>query len=549
MTLRQFIPWLLVGIGLLVYANSLSGEWMFDDYSCIPENAHIRSLWPLWRSMSAPRSDIALAGRPLVSLSFALNYAVGGLDVRGYHAVNVVLHLIAGLLLYGLLRRTLTSQRRLDRFADSAEEFAFIIALVWLVHPLQTESVCYIAQRTELCMAVAYLSTLYGLARAATSRAGRRWELFAVLSCVLGMASKEVMVSAPVVAIMYERWFWPRPWRQRWLCYTGLATSWIVLATLLVSGSRSQTTGFHLGISPIDYARTQAGVLCHYLRLTAWPSPLVLDYADWALVPTWRQATPAVAVVAMLMGLTAWALWRRRMLGFAGVWFFAILAPTSSIVPITDCIFEHRMYLPSAAPAALVVFGVWELLRRSGWNMRQQRIIGSVVAVVSVLALSAVTARRNRDYQTEIGMWSDVVTKRPNNSRAHYNLGIALAEQGRLDEAVAHFVRVIQLKPGSTDARNNLAVISIRGGNPQYAIAQCTKALQLQPDRAELHNTLGHALAERGQFNEAVGEFREALRLDPDFLQARTNLEQAQLRRRAGQQAALLVEEGSRLAP
>src|SRR6266542_3888037 len=272
-------------------------------------------------------------------------------------------------------------------------------------------------------------------------------------------------------------------------------------------------------------------------------------------------ALEAAVVVALLAG-TLWALRRRPPLGFLGAWFFLILAPTSSILPIADVAFEHRMYLPLAAVVALGVFGAHVALRRlaAADTLRQGLAVG--LLGMAVMALAAVTARRNEDYRSEFSIWSDTVAKRRDNPRAHSNLGVILQGQGksrealaqyyealrlrpdypdphnnigailpgegRVDEAIAHFSEALRLKPTSSDAHYNLGLAMQRRGDTQGAIAQYSQALRLSPDNAQAHNDLGLALYRQGQIKEAMTHFAEAARLRPDFAAAIENLRRAQ---------------------
>ncbi|MGA2604929.1 MAG: hypothetical protein ABSG14_11940 [Verrucomicrobiia bacterium] len=190
MKLRQFIPVLIIAAGAWAYHNSFRGPFIFDDASIL-ENPHIRQLWPIWDVMSAP-PDLTVNGRPIVCLSLALNYALGGLNVWGYHVFNLTVHLLSALVLFGILCRTFEGEKLRDRFGASAIWLAAAIALIWEAHPLQTESVTYIVQRSELLMGLFLLLTLYGTLRGSQSSRPHAWYLGAVVACALGMGSKEV---------------------------------------------------------------------------------------------------------------------------------------------------------------------------------------------------------------------------------------------------------------------------------------------------------------------------------------------------------------------
>jgi hypothetical protein len=322
--LRRWAPWLIALAGLAAYANSLTGVFVLDDQRWIVESSPLRQLWP-------PSSS-----RPLVHLTLALNYAWSGLAPWSYHIVNLVIHVLAGLTLYGLARRTLPHEP-----AESAAGLAASVALLWLVHPIQTESVTYVIQRAESLMGLFYLLTLYCAAR------GPGWEAGAVLACLAGMLTKPTMVTAPLAVVVCDHAFWGR---HRWKFYAALAATWLALAWALRAGAgdweRSAGYGFQ-AVSALDYAMSQPAVIMHYLRLMVWPHPLCLDYA-WPVGVSW----PATVAVAVALAATGWSLWRRPAAGAVAALFWLTLAPSSSFIPINDLAFEHRMYLPSAAVMA-----------------------------------------------------------------------------------------------------------------------------------------------------------------------------------------------------
>ncbi len=331
MKLRQLIPVLLVGAGLWAYRNSFQGPFFFDDAPSIPENPHIRHLWPLPEALAAPPYS-TVDGRPTVCLTLALNYAWGGLNVSGYHAFNLTVHLLSALVLFGIVWRTLDSEKLRGRFHGAPVWLAAAIALIWELHPLQTESVTYIVQRTESLMGLFLLLTLYCTMRGARSPRPRPWYLAAVIFCALGMGSKEVMVAAPLIVLLYDRVFLTLSFRELWQrragLYIGLAATWILLAVLVWRTPHS-ATGFGLkDLTAWDYLKTEASVILYYLRLCFWPRPLVVDYSDWPIASSLTNALVPGVVVVGLLSATVWALRNRPWVGFLGAWFFLLLGPT-----------------------------------------------------------------------------------------------------------------------------------------------------------------------------------------------------------------------------
>ncbi|HWA10067.1 MAG TPA: tetratricopeptide repeat protein [Opitutaceae bacterium] len=448
--------------------------------------------------------------------SLAINYALGGTKVEGYHAMNLGIHLLAALVLFGLVRRTL-QQPVLQRHAGAALPLAFLTALLWAVHPLQTESVDYVVQRAESLMGLFYLLTLYSFVRWAR-RGARAWAVAAVVSCLLGMATKEVMASAPLIVWLYDRTFvsgsFREAWRRHRRLHIALMATWLLLGWLVLdAGGRGGTAGFAAGVAWWQYALTQASAIVHYLRLSLWPFPLVFDYGtELATRPT--EAAPAVLLIVGLVAGTGLALWRRPVIGFIGAWFFAILAPSSSFVPVaTQTIAEHRMYLSLAAVILAGVLVLYHLLGRRSLPL----LLGLAVA------FAFLTVQRHRAYSSALALWRDTVAKRPLNPRAQNSLGTVLLMQHQLQDAIACFEAAIRSNPDYSLAQNNLGVALVQFGRPGDAIVHYEAALRLSPADGEIPHNLGDALILAGRIPEAMVQYQHALALRPEFADAQAN--------------------------
>jgi tetratricopeptide (TPR) repeat protein len=546
---------ILIIAGVLAYINIFKAPFIFDDGPSILENYHIKKLLPLSNMFSAPPQS-TVAGRPVASLSLALNYAVSGYEVWSYHLFNLAVHILAGLTLYGIIRRTLLSGRLREKFGRHSTILAWAAAVIWLVHPLQTESVTYIVQRTESLMGLFYLLTLYCAVRAMEKERDVVWSAFSVFCCGLGMGTKEVMATAPVLVLLYDRMFsagtFSEALRRRRGLYIGLAATWVVLAVLLWSGPRQeQRKGFSVE-GGLSYAMNQGAVILHYLKLTVWPRGLCLDYSWPPEKNLVRLLLPLLVVLAML-AVTVWGLFRNRTWSYPAAWFFAVLAPTSSFVPVRDLVFEHRMYLPLAGPVVLVVAGGYVLFER--WSARRP---GIILAAAVICVLGVVTLQRNSDYRSAAAIWQSVLDVIPDNSRAHNNLGVALKSAGRVDEAIKHynealrataddektlnnlgisfqalgrydeaidyFERALKVKPRYVDTYYNLGWIFELQGKFDKAIDYYRRSLQMNPGHPKAHNNLGKLLNQQGKINEAMEHFRMALELKPAYADAHYNI-------------------------
>jgi tetratricopeptide (TPR) repeat protein len=517
---HPLIPLLVITAGLFAYENSFQCGFVSDDVASILENPTIRRLWPIWQPLSPPnRGGLTVQGRPLLNLSFAINYAIGGLDVTGYRLVNCLIHLLAGLALFGIVRRTLLQPSLRERFGSRADELAVIAAVLWTVHPLQTESVTYLVQRAESLMGLFYFVTLYCFIRGTQSERRPWWFGMSIIACALGMATKEVMASAPLMALLYDRAFlsgtFREAWRRRGWLYPGLWATWIVLGLVMILGSRSETITIaqKTRLPWLVYVATQPGVILHYLRLSVWPSPLCLD-SGWPAPETWGQLLPPMLVLVSLLGLTAWACRSKPALGFLGAWFFLILAPSSSVIPICDPIHEHRMYLSLAAVVVAVTLGAYSLAGRKTVPL----------FAVAAIGLGCLTWRRNQDYRSELAIRLDSVAKYPHDAVTHYNLAFTLLRLHRPAEAIPHFEQALRIKPDYFELEYNLGITLMEVGRVQEAINHYRRALEINPDYAQAHNNLANALSRTGKLEEAIGHYQHALRSRPDMAEAHNNL-------------------------
>ena len=524
----------IVLAAVVAYSNSLQGPFIFDDQQNIVDNASIRRLWPIWSVFFLQGSGrAALHGRPVMNLSLALDYAAGGLDPYYYRLTNLLIHVLAGLTLFGIVRRTLLLPSLGQRFAAAATLLALAVALIWTLHPLDTAAVTYVVQRYESLMGLFYLLALYAAIRCGTSAHPRRWAVAAVAATLLALGCKEVAVSIPLCILLYDRAFLAGSFRaalgRRWGMYVGLASAWAAFVVLfLCSYNRGAWAGYGLRVSWMEYARTQFGVILHYLRLAFWPCPLVLDYG-WPVARTVGEILPGAVVIGGLAAATAYALVRWPKWGFLGAWFFMILAPTSSIMPLADLAFEHRMYLPLAALVTGVMVGgclvgQW-LVRRGTISSPTSQAIGAALVICASITFGILTFQRNADYQSDLSIWQDTMAKVPGNVRAHYNVGIALGDRKRFDEAFVQFRQAVEINPDSAEAHYNLGVALDRYRQQMdEAIVHYERAVELKPEYVQAQHNLGRALAARGRVDEAIAHYEKALELKPDYFAAHYNL-------------------------
>lgn len=511
---------LIAGAGALTYANALGHPFIFDDAGTVVDNPTIRAIGS---SLLGGPAQTATAGRPLVNISLAVNYALGGLSPWGYHLFNLGVHIACALVLFALLRRVCTWPRLSSWMGSRATGTAVAIALLWTVHPLTSEVVNYVTQRSEGLMALALLVALYCGVRALDAATPALWQAASVAACAAGMLCKESMAVAPLLMLLLDATCSSgspvAAIRRRPAYYGALAATWLLLALLIVEGPRWRSAGFSSDVSSWTYLLNQPGMIVRYLRLAVAPFGLVLDYGEPVLT-TLGAVWPAALMVIALLAATVAAWFVAPPLALLGTWFFITLAPTSSFLPIaTEVGAERRMYLPLIALITLAVVGAMQALRRlETESMRQNVARGAVAAVCVVLAL--LTVGRNREYSTTLGLWQTVVERWP-NARAFYNLGTELQAAGLQAQAVESYQKAL---PGSADAHYALGFELQGQGKYDEALAQYRAFLRLKPEDVNAPRAwhqIGRTLLAQGKRDEAIAAFREVLTRkpnDPDAL-------------------------------
>jgi tetratricopeptide (TPR) repeat protein len=484
-----------------------------------------------------PPANTAVAGRPLVNLTFALNYLAGGLDPFGYHAANLAIHLACALLVFGIVRRTHDRVHDPWQLPLSPSDLAVATAALFVVHPLTSEVVDYVTQRTEGLMALCYLTTLYAAIRSQDGAHRPRWQAAAVAACIAGAWCKETIATAPLVVLLWDRAFaYPSvsaALRDRWRLYGGLALTWVVLGAMLAIGGQSLAGGFSTARTTWwTYFLNQPRMIARYLWLTVWPGPLVLYYG-WPPAISLADAWPWLVCVALLFAATIVFTIRRPAAAFPAAWFFLTLGPASSVITIaTEVAAERRMYLPLAGAIAGVVATVaWIAARRA-----VPRRVLSIATLAVVAALGVRTAMRNAEYATPLIMARTVLDRWP-TANAEYLVGTELIAAGRSNEALPHLRAAAA---GYAPARYLLGVALLSSGQTAAAISALEQFVRDEPhalvSRAA-HGQLANAYAASGRPADAIPHYLEYLAANPDDAAAWTGVAIAQMQSGRGDEA------------
>ncbi|HQU34627.1 MAG TPA: tetratricopeptide repeat protein, partial [Thermoanaerobaculaceae bacterium] len=465
----------------------------------------------------------------------------------GYHLVNILIHAAAGLALFGCLRGIMTGRGGSHEGVDTTAAFA--VSLLWLLHPLQTEAVTYISQRAESLMGLFFILSVHAAVRGFGSTRPTPWFRWAAFASLLSVLAKEVGVVAPVVVLVYDSYFVSdgvhTALKRHRRLYAGLTLTWVAAAFLQLSGPRGYSVSLtNETLSPLGYLQRQVVGILMYLKLAVWPSPLVFDYGFPPPVPPLGTTIVAGAVLAGMAVVSFFLVRRRLLVGFAGIAFFVILAPSSSVIPIlTEVLAEHRMYLPLSCVLGVLVGGAFALIghwQRKGWlpATRGVGIVGWAILALTGSVLGVLTYQRNAVYHSEMSLWRDTVAKGPPSPRAQSNLGVALMEAGRVDDALTHFREALSMNPEYFEANGNMAVALERLGRPEEALPYMLRAVRRNQGSVLAWERLVRLLGELGRWDEAAAAALDYVKAFPSRPDANSACAVALLR--AGRKAEAL---------
>ena len=541
MNIRRAVEILvLVGLTLWAFWGSLTNPFHFDDELILhsPQVTHPGD--PLflmkWSQL-----------RQLTYLSFFANYYLGGTHPSGYHLFNLLIHVANVVGMYVL---TWLLIRRSDHSTLASRVLPFAAAGIFALHPIQSEAVNYVYQRSALLAAFFVIAALCAFVWAERSQANLgQW--LVVPFFILALAGKESALILPLVLVAYL-WvhagdgisFGPSLRRARWvLSSLGIimlaAGAW-ALYFLFRLGERTAGLGV-TKITPFEYLTSQIHVIVAYLRLVLWPAGLSADHdvplGSWSSPSTWFS-------LLLLAGMLSFAFWLRRpapMASFLVLAFFIFLAPTSSLIPSTDLMFEHRLYVPMIAASVLLALGFLYLAGRLVKNSRRQEFVG--LALVGLVMAGYFVASKERTFiwGSNTRLWEDAVEKAPRKARAHYNLAVSYLKTDR-DKARREFLSAHELRPGHAPTLYNLGWIEQTRAAYDSARTYYRATLQADPSHWEAHHNLGNIEVLRGCFQEAMTEFSNAARLRGDYWPAYLSLGTLQLQQKQGREAKATFE-------
>jgi tetratricopeptide (TPR) repeat protein len=488
---------LLAVVIAAAYANALHGPFVFDDWHTLERNPHLRSLRNVPRFFVDPDTTSILREnkdlRPLLVTTFAANWAISGADTWSWHATSLLLHWLACVLLFRVVRDHLW-------LGDAGPPIAAAASLIVALHPLNSEPANYLSSRSALLTAVCYLG--------AFDAAVRRRAATAVLLAAGAMLTKSIAVTLPIVVLLHA---WIDRRRPPWalvgmltaVVVAGLAWRALLLPSWVLETARQPDVG------PGVYAMTQWSALLYYLRLWLWPNALVIDRVDYPWARSFADVQAWGSLLALsALGAVAWRAGRGRpAVWFAALWIVVTLAPESSVVPLAEAVNEHRPYLAMLGFGTLTALALWTLAGR--------RIVPFAVATaVLAVALGAATSARNEVYRSDLALWLDAIVKAPNNGRAWLNAGHAAMARGKDRQAERLLLEAHRRSPCYAYILIHLSALATRKGDDAGALRWADEAVACQPQVALTHYYRAAALERLGRADDALAAYHAVTALD-----------------------------------
>jgi len=514
----------LTAISLLIYADTLNAPFVFDD---LPNITQVPRMRMTQVTPEALVRVLKITMRPVANLSFAFNYYFHGYDVRGFHVINLAVHVLTAVLLLLISRQTLRLCNLENRLVP------LFAAVLWLVNPVHTQSVTYIVQRMNSMPATFFMLALfcYIHARMTTMTGQGRFRslllsALCLLAAILGLASKQIVATLPVIIFLYEWIFFQnldRGWLKKQIGWISVMSILLIIIALIYMGGNpiEKLTGFYekKEFTPVQRLLTESRVVIFYLSLLFFPHPnrLNLDY-DFPLSDSLMN--PAVTGLSLLaiMALFAVALYRpgrHRLLSFAILWFLCNLAIESTFLGL-DIIFEHRTYLPSLFPTFVFAALLFRYLSRP--------IMAILLLSVFIIICGNWASQRNIVWNDTLTLWQDCSNKSPRKARPANGVGMAYQAHQQHERALEWFQEAVQLNPEYNEAYSNIGGILIQMGRPAEAVPHLERAITLDPENYEAFSNLGSAKHHQNLLDEAVEYYLKSIRLYPDFEAAHNNL-------------------------
>ena len=518
---------LLCCLGIIMYSNTLHSPFQFDD------EFNIINIVNIIKSFS--NLNIIFNFFPtrfITYLSLAINYHFNQLDVFGYHLFNLIVHLSTSIMVWWFVLLTLHAPALRDKkISGYSNIIAFFAALVFISHPIQTQGVTYIIQRAASLATLFYVSSLafYVKSRLLKYEANKSnirtfYYILSFMALILAMFTKEMTITLPLMILLYEFCFFKEEDGVDWKHLTPFLVALLIIPiTMAITksvnlGEMRLSTQESPGFSPWNYLLTQFRVIIAYIRLLFLPINQNLDY-DYIISRSLFNITVLSSIfILVLILITAIRIFPKyRLISFGIFWFFLTLLPESSIIPIKDIIFEHRLYLPMTGFSIFLVSVIYYIF--------ENKSIKPAIAIISIVTVtySILTYNRNFIWKDEFTLWNDTAHKSPNKARPFNNRGHTYEKRGNLDQAISDYNRALEIDPNYSDAYLNRGNAYQKRGNLAQAIPDYNKIIEMNPNYFKAYNSRGVAYQKKGNLDAAISDYSKALELNSDFPDAYNN--------------------------
>jgi len=535
---------LLSLLTVALYLNSLDNSFHFDDTPNIVENPYIRNLedTPTFFKRAAGYTGTF---RVLTSLSFAINYHFHQLDVFGYHLVNVILHILSGILVYFLSRNLFILWREKKNVKPKKKTvpedlrinfLAFLTASVFISHPIQVNTVTYIVQRNEGLASFFYLLCLLLFIKGSLNKGSKKFLFLAGagLSFLCSIFSKEIGFTLPLVIIMLDLFFiceTKKEIQKKIKIYLLLFSAFAIYILFFLKGGMLRFLikgAWKEPWTPWEYLLTQSNVMIQYFKLLFLPLPhwLNIDHDVQISKSMWEYPTFFfMSIILLLFILAIFLIKKNRLISFCILFFLIVLAPTSSIIPIWDIMVEYRLYLPIFSYGLILSMGL-QYLHRILTSCFSKKLGQGMIWGISIFILfsfSLITIERNKIFKDDLTLWSDVVKKSPNKMRGHHNLGKAYILAGQIDQGIQEGKIALRLSAYQLDKKSVKFVLNLLGGaysekgENDKAILLFQQAIKVDPNFSPPYYNMSCIYASKKEKEKALEYFRKAISLNPKY--------------------------------
>ena len=511
---------IILVLGTVIYSNSFDCTFHFDDIISIVKNDSIKDVSDIntiWKSNSR---------RFIAYLSLAINHHFGALNVWGYHFFNLMIHLTTSLLVYWLMFITLKTPNVKNLIPVKDQQWiALVVALIFVSHPLATQSVTYIIQRMASMVTLFYLFAiilyLKGRLNQGSTSLSIGYFITALIAAIFALFTKENAFTIPLVILLVEISLFKRDKivinfsKPRIILGCIVFLSFLLLLFSRVSSSFFQTIppsfGHTYTVTPWNYLLTQFSVIVKYIQLLCFPINLNFDY-DYAISNSLMEPRTFLSLgfLLALVGVSIYLFKKQKLISFGIMWFFITISIESSFIPLADLIFEHRTYLPSVGFFMILTVGIYQLV----WLKNKKIALGLIFLIIGTNSFA--TYQRNKIWKNEGTLWNDVIAKSPNKARPYLCRGNYYKNLKRNREALSDFTKSISLNPAYIEPYNNKGTTLYNEGFLTEALSYLNYAIENSPDYTEAYINKGIVLATQKKYTTALENYNKAIEIEPN---------------------------------